>query len=453
MQSMALMGTIEQRGLVTTDGGTTDLVVEVYDETTGEPIVGATVVVEPGATAGSPLTTDASGRATLAGPAPRKTITAIAPGYGLFTIVDTPANFASLPLVPTALGSSVSTFAGVLNFERSTGETALVGSNVFLDRTVETIRTSTSLPQVVPPTLIRPGRASNVTALSGVFEPTATPAFQLHNSVMTGSDGLTPRPSLSGVEAGQTSAPNLTLVGPAGGLVNFDATFLRDLTVSDGLGTLSGPPTVRVLTTLPGMVGTSLVGAGFATEGSPGVYTINGSIAVSQLAVLAPLSPLTFVSTAVRDTDGGYARNRRLLANPLTGDITALADVPFPGVPLVADPGMPVSAPVTITFEDEIDPTLVPFGLATSELTIVDATGRTWRVVIQDTDGATGQDNVTLPDLTGLVGLATGPWQVFVEQVLAVDLSTSGEGDFLFEERFRRQLTFARSPLRSLIVQ
>ena len=97
---------------------------------------------------------------------------------------------------------------------------------------------------------------------------------------------------------------------------------------------------------------------------------------------------------------------------------------------------------------------LVFGGLAWVDLSVTDPNGRTWRVLAPDRDGAGGQDSLQLPDVSASPnpGLAVGEWTGIVES--RVFLSTSGAtlDDLVLTERFRQEVTYARSASATLTV-
>ena len=93
-------------------------------------------------------------------------------------------------------------------------------------------------------------------------------------------------------------------------------------------------------------------------------------------------------------------------------------------------------------------------GLAWVDVTVTDPSGRAWRVLAPDRDGAGGQDSLQLPDVSAAPdpGLAVGDWAAVVES--RVFLSTSGAtlDDLVLTERFRQEVTYARSASVTLTV-
>src|SRR5690606_5013290 len=169
-----VQGRIHQRGLLTgTLAGT--LTVEVFDEATFAPIVGATVVVEPdrpqlpavGRVVG---TTGADGRVDLPGlTAARHTVTAIADGHHLTTVVDVPSAFVSMPLRPIDAAAATATLRGTLAFLPSAGQVGLVGINQLEDPLALEVATASTAATQLPPTTVRAGRPLVVHALTGSF--------------------------------------------------------------------------------------------------------------------------------------------------------------------------------------------------------------------------------------------------------------------------------------------
>ena len=443
------MGNVVQRGVTALPLGA-NLTVEVYDEVTLEPLQGADVVIETVNSVTTPVQrqTGADGRAMAPAADTAHTITVLRAGYDVFTALATPAGFVSLPLRPQVATASLTVVTG---FDVMPGQTALVGSNLFSDPTVEAVQSAVGAPTMPPSVSIRAGRAGFVGAVGGTFEPTAIPAFLVQGCNLCGLGGATASAALSPSGTGVPVGVAL-LLDPAVGLQSLAATYTRDLS-SAGFGTLTGDPVVRVMAALDGFVGTSLVGVGFSTLQAGTNYTINGSYALNQLTLLSSFAPEVWVSVSATDTSGAIVRSRRKLDNTSIGSlISDMADPAVPGVPTVSNTGSPFTGAPTVTFEDRQSP---PVGfVGATELVLTDGAGRVWRA-IREEDAATGSVAVALPDLgaLGLTGLAAGTWLVFAEQVLFESAVGASAGDFLLEERLRTQASFARSAPVDFVVQ
>ena len=112
------------------------------------------------------------------------------------------------------------------------------------------------------------------------------------------------------------------------------------------------------------------------------------------------------------------------------------------------------SNPPAVTFEDVVDAATLIGGLGFSDLTITDASGRTWRVLLPDRDGATGPETVQLPDVSAAptAGLAAGDWTAVAES--RVFLSTNGAtvDELVLTDRFRQEVVYSRSAPATLTV-
>lgn len=446
-------GTISQRGAITGPVAGT-VVVEAYDDTTLRPIAGATVLLEPGLPTKPPTgrlsaVTGVDGRATFTGlTAPSHSITVVATGFDLRTLLDAPIGFASLPLRPAA---ATATFGGRLVFQPTPGATGLFGSNLFDDRLVQSVSTSTQAPNDVPPVAIRPNRPHLATGFSGLFEPMSVPSFTASGCSMCGTDGLTPTAPLSATAVGAAASANLALL-PAT-TIPLAATYLLDFALAAGLDTanLEARPNVRLVGGLRGFPGMPLFGVGFASPGSGASFTINGSLSLGQVLALAAFTPVLWVSTQARDTSGNVSRHRRLIIDNTLG--VTFPTVAPPGIPTVTPPGAASSGSPAVTYQDRIDASALLGGVGVTELIATDGAGRRWSVLRVDTDAATGDVTVQLPDLagTGLVGLATGTWTIRAESTLFLSV-TMTSGDFMLEEMRRQEVTWARAAPQSFTV-
>jgi hypothetical protein len=454
----AVTGTIVQRGFVTgsvVSGGT--LVVEAYDDSTLRAIAGATVLVEPGLptkppTGRSSAITGADGRATFTGlTAPTHTITIVAPGRDLKTLLDSGAGFVSLPLRPSA--AATATFTGRLAFQATPGMTGVLGSNLFDDRLLQEARTTSQAPNDAPPVAIRPNRPHVVTGFAGPFEPTATPAYVFAGCGMCGTTGAVLTPPLAAAAGGSTATGTVTLTIGAGTAISLAATYVADFAAAAGLDTanLSEPPTVRVVGGLRGFPGMPLFGAGFAVAGAGATFTINGTYSFGQVAVLTPFDPVLWVSTQARDTGGNVARHRRFIANNTLG--TTFPTVDPPGIPTVTAPSGSFADSPEVTYQDRLEAALLPGGIAFTELIATDNAGRRWSIVRGDTDGSTGAVTVQLPALagSGVVGLAPGTWTIRAENTLLLS-TTQTAADYVLEEMRRQEVTWSRAAPKTFTV-
>jgi len=86
-------------------------------------------------------------------------------------------------------------------------------------------------------------------------------------------------------------------------------------------------------------------------------------------------------------------------------------------------------------------------------LTATDSAGRKWRLIEQDSSGASGDATRQLPVMTNVsaVGLQTGPWEVFAESHLIYSLEFS-VGDYVLEELRREEVTYSRAATKTFTV-
>jgi hypothetical protein len=456
----AVTGRILQRGLVTgVQAGT--LTVEAYDDATLQPVAGAVVVVDPGAPTVPPAagrmtaSTGATGRAVFTGlVAPSHTVTVVAAGYHLTTLYDSGVEFASLPLRPMA--GATANLQGNAAFSPTPNATALIGNNAFDDPLLLAARTLSSSPNTIPTTAIRPFRAQLVTAFSGVFEPTAVPAFAGAACSMCGADGVTRTPPNTPVSPGGTGSVSLVVLpvaGTPGAIGGLALPYVKDFAAAAGLdtGNLAGPPIVRVTASLAGLTGQSLLGVGFVTAAGGANFLVNANWVLPALVALAPFTPVTWVVTEAQDGGGNVSRHRALL-NPTLGSV--IDPLPPPSIPVVTPPGGPSTGPPSVTFDDRLDSMMMPGALALAELVAEDGAGRRWRLLQEDNDPQGGTRTVQFPDLagTGAVGLAPGTWRIRAEARLYLS-ATAAPGDVVLEERRGREGTWARSAPVSFTVQ
>lgn len=447
--AIAVSGLILQRGVVTGALGS-ELVVEVYDEATFQPVPGATVVVDPDlpqkpATGQRVATTGADGRATFTNPAAaRHTVTVVAPGYDLTSVVDTPAGFVSLPVRPMDPALATADLSATLGFIPTAGQTGLLGCNEIADPLVLQMPTQGTPPNQVPAFDVRPNRPLVVNALTGVFPPLALPAFSGYACGMCGVDGLTPSPPAAPIEPGGSRSLTLPILPSIGAAIGLASPYEIDFAAAGGLGALAGEPEVRVHGTLSGFGGAALFGAGMTTVVAGSRYSVNSSHALPVVLALQDFQPTLWVSTTARDGDGNVTRHRQLVSDPNLG-LTFSTGAPL-GVPTVQPPaGASLGAPA-VTYEDRLDPAVIPGGVGFVTLRVADSAGREWRLVRVDVDGVTGPETLQLPDLSsaGVIGLAPGTWEVRADAELMFS-TAANEGSYVLEERRRQQVKLARA--------
>lgn len=454
MAATAITGNIVQRGVVTGSNGGA-LTVEVYDETTLQPIAGARVLVEPGAPTlpGSGQVveiTDSAGQAAFAVPG-TTTITVVAAGYHLRTLYRTNASYVSLPLRPQQ--QATASFSGTAAFALAANNTVLVGNNTFDDPLTMSVQTAPATPTAIPATAIQPNRPQVISAFAGVFEPTAVPTYTSFGVQMIGPTLTTPTPPAAPVAPGASSTETLALT-PAGiSLANLATIYTRDFGAAAGLDTTSlvgGVPSVRATCSLSGFGGQALMGVGFATSAGGSMFTMNASYAVTAIVALADFAPVCWVATQARDAAGAVSRHRVLL---VAANGTFIDLLQPPSIPLLTPPGGPSTGSPAVVFADQLNAALLPAGLAFGELLAQDGAGRQWSIWYEDTDGA-GTDTVQFPDLAGvaLTGLATGTWSIRAEGRLYLS-TTFFAGDIVLAERLRQEATYARSPAVNFTVQ
>lgn len=438
--SASITGNIVQRGLLTGALAGT-LTVEAYDEVSLAPIEGATVVVE-GLT---PALTGADGRVAFAVAGSSHTVTIVRAGYDLITVAGTQAAFVSLPLRP--IGGGTATLRVAVGFDAAAGQTALVGSTALAAGDVLAVATPSTAPTVAPSTTVLANRPQVVTAFAGTFEPTAAPTFAFQGCTLLG-------PTLSGTTApiapvadgGEVDVLLPLIVAPAptvGGLIGVNSEDFSAATGLDLAGLVAGGPRCRVTTSLAGFRGQLLMGVGFATATGGGAYDVDVNYSLQALAGLAPLSPSSWLVTEAEDGAGRISRVRAFL-NAAAGSV--LASVGAPAIPSIATPGAAAASP-TVVFDDVLDASLVAggAGVAISDVTAIDGSGRRWTVLVPDRDVAGGTESLTFPDLGAIVGLASGTWNVVVESRLFLTLGLATVDDFVLLERFRQEVNYSRS--------
>jgi len=445
-EGQPITGTITQRGLVT-GALAGSMTVEVYDEATLQAIAGAAVVLEPGMPQQPPVgqqvaMTGADGRAMFAGlGATAYSVTVVAPGHHLKSLLTTSASFVSLGVRP--LEKATATLQGAVVFAGAAGATARVGCNAFDDPLTYALTPSAQF--VLPAVAIRPNRLLVLTGFAGPFDQNGNGTFTTSICSMCGTSGIQPTPALSAVAPDASTSQALSIQNPAPGSTVTTTRYNRDFAASTGLGTLQGTPTVRMAMSMLGISGTVLFGVGTATvAGNATSFDVQATYSLINAVTLTPMSPVLWVSLEAKDGSGNLARHRAIVADVGTG--TTLGSWPTPGIPTVTAPAGSFTGAPSVTYADRLDVATIPGGIALTELTATDPAGRTWSVLREDRTGAVGATTWQLPDLSGagVVGLATGTWKVHVAEHLAFSV-TAVPGDFLFEELRRASVTFART--------
>ena len=454
LATAAVTGNVLQRGLVTgTLAGT--LTVEAFDDATLLPIAGATVLVDPGtptvpATGQLVGTTDADGRASFTVAGSSHTVTIVRAGYDLVSFYDTAAAFVSLPLRP--LADATATFNGLVGFAQSAGTTALVGNSALDDPSTLAVATASATPTVIPDTAIRPARPQVITAFGGSIEPTASPTFSLLGYQMLGPTLLVPAPPAAPATGGETSRQTLTMIPSTGSLTSGTALTL-DFSLASGLDTanlVGGKPIVRPMVALSGFGGQVLNGIGYASLQSGSSYTVLWDFGGTAAVGLGAFTPFQWIATQARDSSGRISRHRALYFIGLQNLFTAP-----PSIPTVTAPSGPVTGSPSVEYADVVNSALLTDAVGASTVQLVDAAGRTWRLLVADADAATGTDTVQFPDLAtnNVAGLATGVWTATVESRVFWPIPSATTSDFVLSEQRRQEVTYARSAGQEITVQ
>jgi hypothetical protein len=446
---------IRTRGFLT--GVLTDtLTVEVYDQTTLQPIAGATVLVDvgvvtaPATTQLPPGTTGSDGRVAFGGrtAGTEHTVTIVRAGYDLLTIAATRAAFVSVPLRPVS--NATATLEGNVAFAPAPNTTALVSSSAADDQSPLGVRTANASPNTIPDLPIVPNRPQVLTAFSGVFEPTAAPTFTSQGCLLGGATLLEPTPPAAPVEAGARSRQTVSLVPTVGtGLAALLAPELVDfVTATDlDLGNLTGgSPIARVTLSLQGFQGQVLVGIGYVQSVTGTTYTINANYGVLVATALAPFTPgvpSAWLVTEARDVAGRISRTRSFLFLT-TGNLVAAQ--PAPAIPTIAAATATAPGAPSVTFQDVLDRAPVQFGIGVNEITARDPAGRRWTVLADDSDATGGTSAVQFPDLAtaNVAGLAPGNWTLQVESRICTRTDAFPD-DWNLTERVRQEVTYSRS--------
>ncbi len=443
-------GQFVQRGMVTgTLAGT--LTVEAYDQTTLQPIQGATVLVDPGvpllpAVGQQAGTTAANGRVDFTVSAPSHTVTIVRAGYDLITFYDTAAAFVSLPLRPVA--NATATFRGNLVVAPSPGATAVVGNTAFDDRSPIGVRTSNSAPSTIPDTAIVPNRPQVVSAFGGVIEPTATPPFSALGIPLLGPTFTVPTPPTAPVAAGGVSQPTIPMLPSDGLIASLAGVYDLDFSLALGLdfaNLIDGAPVVRATRSLFGFEGQVMVGLGYATANGNGSYTIHANFAQPTIPGFALLGDYAWVVSEARDASGNISRHRAAFG---ATDGVLLTIPGVMSIPTITAPTNPSTGSPAVTFADVADPGVIPFGLghACVDVTATDGAGRRWRILHCDQDDASGTDVVQYPDLAtaAVAGLQNGDWSVRVETRIWPDRYQTTAADFALTDRIYEEALYAR---------
>ena len=458
LSETAVSGAIQQRGMVT--GALAGfLTVEAYDHATLEPIVGATVLVDPPtptvpATSQLIGTTDLTGRVTFdIGTGSAHTITIVRDEYDLVTIADTRAAFVSLPLKPVLDYTAV--FGGSA-FSQPTasapiipGSTVIVGNTAFADQSVIGRKTSSAMPTAIPSTPILPNRVQIVTAFGGPFEPTVLPTFGFQACQICGT-GLASRTAPPApAEPGGATAVTMVLTPVVTTLGSPIGAHSEDFGLAVGLDTanlITDSPKARITSSLTGFDQQALTGIGMVTLQAGAVYDVAANFSLPVLAALAGFDPVSWLVTEAEDNDGRISRVRGLL-NTTTGVIFAGSGPP--AIPTITAPGGAFSGSPLVSVTDVLDASVAPMGafVAFLELTATDSGGRRWHVIRPDRDANVGTDTMQFPDLStpNVAGLAAGAWEMVAEARIAVSVTLSDADNFVLTERFRQEVNYSRA--------
>lgn len=451
----AVTGSVVQRGVITGSVVGGSLTVEAYDEATMLPIPGATILIEPGmpqspAVGRQTALTASTGQAGFTGLGGGSySITAVAAGYHITTVLDTSAGFVSLALRPQA--DATASLSGTAAFISLPGNQVLVGSNMIDDVRVEGVLTAAATPNAIPSIALRPARPYLVTAFSGNLEPTAVPTFTNFHISLAGADGVSKESAFAGAAAAASVTRNQTLLPAAGSARDLAAAYIKDLGTFTGFdaANLAADPRVRVVTTLFGLGGSTLTGIGYAEQqGATTSYSIQASYSLAAVNAFATLGPKFWISTSASDSSGNFVRHRRIVADPALG--TTLASAAVPGVATITTPGGPSTGSPAVTVQDRLDAASIPQGFGFTVLTATDGLGRSWRLIWQDLDNATGTEVFQFPVMTGSM-LSTGSWTVRAENTLMFS-NTFGAQDYVFEEIRSDEVTFTRAASKTFTV-
>lgn len=458
MSAMAIPGQIRQRGVIR-GALAGSLTVEAYDHATLEPIVGATVLVDPStptvpATSQLIGTTDASGRATFdVGSGTAHTVTIVRAEYDLVTLYDSQAAFVSLPLKPVVDDTAV---LRVTAFSQPTasapivpGSTVIVGSTAFADHSVVGSKSQVASSSEIPPTPILPNRAQILTAFGGPFEPVITPTFGFQGCQVCGIGLVSPTAPPAPAVPGGVTAANILLTPVVATLGTLSAVHSEDFGLATGLQTdslIADSPKARVTASLNGFDHQAMTGIGAVTLQSGTVYDVAANYSLPLLAALAGFSPVSWLVTEAEDTDARLSRTRVFL-DPSSGAIIPGAGPP--AIPTITVPGGAFTGSPSIDVADVVSANVVPngAGIAFLEMTATDSEGRRWHMIVPDRDAIGGTDSVQFPDLVtpGVAGLVVGEWEVLAEARVAISVTQSSVDDIVLTERFRQEVNYSRS--------
>lgn len=455
LATAAVNGRVLRRGYAT-GALAGSLTVEAYDDATLAPLSGATVVLEPGMPQNPPSpnrrvgTTGADGRVRFdAIIDPSHSITIVAANHHLVTLLDTPAALVSLPLRPQGAAATASV-DGTLLFVPQTGQSARVGINVLDDPLAYEVAPTQAAPTRIPATAIRAGRPVVLSAFTAAFEPIAVPAYAGFAHALAGATGAGAGPGGMPQVAGQSLTGSLTILPSTGTIAGLAAPFSIDFAQATGFGTITGALRVRSMLTIPGFAGGSLAGVGVATSLGGTQYSINANWPVATVLALGTLGPALWVQVDATDADGNTSLHRTLVTNATFGSIFGTG-APL-GPPVITAPVGPSTGPPVVEFSDRIDPASIPGGIAFHSMSIEDAGGLRWSLILQDLDGKGGTQTVQVPVLAGVAAsLGIGDWKVRVASELM--FGVGGVGDFSLEERHRQLVKAARTPLVTFVVQ
>ncbi len=450
ISSTAIAGSIRQRGQITgVLAGM--LTVEAFDQATLEPIVGATVLVDP-ANPTNPAsgqligTTGLDGRVSFtSGLSPEHTITIIRSEYDLVTLYGTRAAHVSLPLAP--LTDATATLRGTTILAPTPGATVLTSSSAFSEHQVLGVRSTSAAASEIPATPIWPNRPQILTAFGGEFEATVKPTYAFQACQVCGVDLVTPTAPPAPAEPGGEVAPTLILSPAITPLASLVSPHSEDFLSAVGLDTGNiepGYPRARVVSSLIGFEGQVLIGVGTVTSTGPTVYEVDANYSLPIVTGLACFTPVTWLVTEAADITGRISRSRVFL-DPLVG-----TKLPGPGpiaIPVITPPSAPFTGSPSLTVSDGLDAASINLGLAVLDITATDSVGRSWHLIAADRDGTGRLKSFQFPDLVtpNVAGLTPGVWTLAAEGRLILSFTESTPDDFVLTERFRQEVYYSRS--------
>ena len=415
-----------------------DLVVEVFDEQSLAPVVGARVFTHGDLGDGSayPLigdnTTDALGTTDVPahqGPAVGTILTVDAPGYDRFTFHGVEAARLSIPLRRSP--PEAAAVGGTVTTSSLFGSLTLPTSDLALDDTRRAASAAPTAPAgacvgspfggqgvACPygPLPIQPVRAGARSFLAGDFDlaeqnfsaaslikafefaPVRPPVAPLG----VGADQILVERLLneSGVPAEEL--PVALPPTPVNGLLAAGV----DLTNLVDDPAFGAAPRLVVETSLPGQSGPLTVGLGIAYPSGAGTWTGRAAYPGSIFAFSSELgdpSERLRVAAEVRDTEGASSRVSLSLAQlPSFGNTLFLPPVPVPNSPVEAEVLLDKSFEVIVpnTLLDGVFPGS-PNGAGLYRVELVDGAGRGWRVLRPDVaDGVSATVTLFVPDLS-----------------------------------------------------